>query len=63
VTPEQMEGLKGFMGKLATYAPEFRGGTPVDEAILVIRSTWEKISIESGFGGAFISHLGNKQWV
>ncbi|KAL8898084.1 MAG: hypothetical protein Q9207_006878 [Kuettlingeria erythrocarpa] len=63
VTPEQIQGLTGFMGKLATYAPHFKGATPVDEAIPVIRSTWEKASIDGGYGGAFVSHFGNKQWV
>ncbi|EXJ84272.1 hypothetical protein A1O3_04939 [Capronia epimyces CBS 606.96] len=62
-TPEQIQGLMKFMGKLATYAPHFKGPTPVDEAIRTIRSTWEKISIDGGYGGAFISHLGNKQWI
>jgi hypothetical protein len=52
-----------FMGKLSAYAPHFKGPTPVDEAISTIRSTWEKIGIDSGYGGAFISHLGNKQWL
>jgi hypothetical protein len=58
-----MEGLKGFMGRMAAYAPYFTGATPVHEAIPVIRSTWEKVSIDDGFGGSFISHFGNKQWV
>ncbi|KAI1632601.1 putative short chain dehydrogenase [Biscogniauxia mediterranea] len=62
-TPEQIQGLMGFMGKLSTYAPHFKGPTPVDEAIRNIRSTWEKASIETGYGGAFVSHLGNKQWL
>jgi len=53
----------GFMGKLSTYAPHFKGPTPVDEAIRNIRSTWEKASIDSGYGGAFISQFGNKQWL
>ncbi|KAK6088617.1 short-chain dehydrogenase [Seiridium cupressi] len=47
-TPEQIQGVMGFMGKLATYAPHFKGPTPVEEAIPIIRSTWEKASIESG---------------
>jgi hypothetical protein len=63
VTPEQMQGLAGFFGKLATYAPDFKGPVPVNEAIPVIRGAWEKASIESGHGGAFISHLGTKQWL
>jgi hypothetical protein len=53
----------GFMDKLSTYAPHFKGLSPVDEAIPQIRSTWEKASIDSGYGGAFISHFGNKQWL
>ncbi|MCJ1473925.1 hypothetical protein MMC13_002581 [Lambiella insularis] len=63
VTPEQIQGLMGFMGKLSTYAPHFKGATPVDEAIRTNMSTWEKISIDGGYGGAFISHFGNKQWL
>ena len=53
----------GFMGKLSTYAPDFKGPTPVEEAIRINRSTWEKVSIDGGYGGAFISHIGNKQWL
>ncbi|RYP17380.1 hypothetical protein DL765_004580 [Monosporascus sp. GIB2] len=63
VTPEQSRGLAGFMGKLSTYAPHFKGPTPVDEAIRTLRSTWEKASIDSGYGGAFVSQFGNKQWL
>ena len=51
------------MGKLTAYAPHFKGATPVDEAIRTIRATWEKISIDGGYGGAFISQFGDKQWV
>ena len=63
VIPEQVEGLTVFMGKLASYAPDFKGLVPVAEAIPTIRSAWERVSIETGHGGAFISHLGNKQWL
>jgi hypothetical protein len=52
-----------FMGKLLTYAPDFKGPTPVDEAVRTVRSTWEKVGIDNGHGGAFISHFGNKQWL
>ncbi|KAJ5569438.1 uncharacterized protein N7459_008868 [Penicillium hispanicum] len=62
-TPEQIQRLSGFMGKLSTYAPHFKGPIPVDEAIRTLRSTWEKVSIDSGYGGAFISQSGNKQWL
>jgi hypothetical protein len=55
--------LVGFIGKLSTYAPHFKGPMPVDEAVRINRSLWEKVSIDSGHGGAFVSHFGNKQWV
>jgi hypothetical protein len=62
-TPEQIQSLVGFMGKISTYAPDFKGASPVDKAIPAIRLTWEKASIDNGYGGAFISHFGNKQWI
>lgn len=62
-TPEEMEGLMGFAGKLVVYAPHFKGPISPEESVRHVRSTWEKASIEGGFGGAFVSHLGNKQWV
>ncbi|KAK3938299.1 hypothetical protein QBC46DRAFT_390633 [Diplogelasinospora grovesii] len=62
-TPEQVNGLMGFVGKLASYAPHFKGPITPEESVKAVRSVWEKASIEEGYGGAFISHLGNKQWV
>jgi hypothetical protein len=50
-------------GKISIYAPDFKGATPVEDAIPIIRSTWEKASIEDGYGGAFVSHHGTKQWL
>ncbi|PLN76086.1 putative short chain dehydrogenase [Aspergillus taichungensis] len=62
-TPEEAQGLASLMGNLVAYAPHFKGPITPEESVRHIRSTWEKASIEGGFGGAFISHLGNKQWV
>ncbi|RMJ23471.1 Short chain dehydrogenase [Aspergillus sp. HF37] len=62
-TPEEMEGLMGFAGKLVAYAPHFKGPITPEESVRHVRSTWEKASIDGGFGGSFVSHLGNKQWV
>ena len=55
--------MQGFVGKLIAYAPHFKGPISPEESVRHVRSTWEKASIESGFGGAFVSHFGNKQWV
>ncbi|RYP89997.1 hypothetical protein DL770_003900 [Monosporascus sp. CRB-9-2] len=62
-TPEQIQGMTAFMGKLTAYAPDFKGPVPVDEAVRNVRSVWGKASIDSGFGGAFVSHFGNNKWV
>ncbi|GAW17413.1 hypothetical protein ANO14919_068700 [Xylariales sp. No.14919] len=62
-TPEQMQGLMGFIGKLKIYAPDFKGPISTVESVQHIRSVMEKASIENGDGGAYVSHLGNKQWV
>jgi hypothetical protein len=66
VTPAQMEGAQKFMGTVMAYNPDFKGPTPVEEAVPKIIAAWEHASIEKGNGGAFISHLaheGNTLWV
>ncbi|CAG5188832.1 uncharacterized protein ALTATR162_LOCUS12041 [Alternaria atra] len=63
LTPDQMRGLTSFMGKISTYTPDFKDATPVEDAIPIIRSTWENASIANGYGGAFVSHHGTKQWI
>lgn len=51
------------MEKMTKYAPHFKGPVTPSEAVTVIRSTLEKVSIETGYAGAFVSHLGTKQWL
>lgn len=63
LTPEQLQGLSGFFAAIAKYAPDFKGPAKVDDAARVNIALWKKISIEDGYGGAFVSHFGNKQWV
>jgi hypothetical protein len=63
VTPEQLQAVSGFIAKLSEYATDFKGPVPVDQAIRQLRSIFDMVSIEGGYGGAFISHFGNKQWV
>lgn len=62
-TPEEMQGLGGFLGKLVSFAPHFKGPIPPEESVQKMREVWEKASIETGFGGAFVSHYGNKEWL
>lgn len=58
-----MEAMQAFASKMATYAPHFKGPMTVEEAVRINKALWEKVSIDAGYGGAFVSHFGNKQWV
>lgn len=63
VTPEQLAGLQGMIGKFMEYAPHFKGPAKPEDSIRDVRNVWENASIEKGNGGAYISHLGNKRWL
>ncbi|RYO93091.1 hypothetical protein DL766_000241 [Monosporascus sp. MC13-8B] len=57
-TPEEIQGLVGFMGKLSTYAPQFKGPVTPDESVRHFRSIWEKASIDSGCPGEAVVNSG-----
>nr|QJQ82475.1 PesJ [Pestalotiopsis humus] len=63
ITPEQGQSLMKFMGTVATVAPDFKGPAAPADAVRQVKETWEKASIETGFGGAFVSHHGDKNWI
>ncbi|KAK8127545.1 hypothetical protein PG984_008653 [Apiospora sp. TS-2023a] len=63
ITPEQGQSLMKFMGTVATYAPDFKGPSSPEDAVRQVKATWEKATIDSGFGGAFVSHHGDKNWI
>jgi hypothetical protein len=52
-----------FMRTVAAYAPDFRGPTSPEDAVRQVRAVWEKATIDGGFGGAFVSHHGDKNFV
>jgi hypothetical protein len=61
------EEVQQKMMKLATafqkYAPHFTGAITPEVSVKAVLSVIENASLEKGDGGAFISHLGNKQWL
>ncbi|GAP88220.1 putative short chain dehydrogenase [Rosellinia necatrix] len=61
-TPEQIQGLGGFFGALAQYAPDFKGPVSPEVAVKSIVQVWENATAEKD-GGKFVSHKGNKQWL
>ncbi|KAI1192841.1 NAD(P)-binding protein [Nemania serpens] len=63
LTERQIAGFGELVGKFQQYQPNFQGPVPTEVAIKDVIRTWESASIEKGDGGAFVSHLGNKQWL
>lgn len=60
---EQKEKAMAMFGKIKAYAPNFTGPVPTESAVKSVLDMVERVSIEGGYAGAFISHKGNKQWL
>lgn len=52
-----------MISRFVAYAPHFKGPMSAEESVKAVLGVAEKASVEGGYGGAFISHLGNKQWL
>ncbi|KAI0856236.1 NAD(P)-binding protein [Xylaria cubensis] len=63
LTQKQITEFGTLMGKFQQYQPNFKGPTTPELAVKDVIRTWENASIEKGDGGAFLSHLGSKQWL
>lgn len=63
VTEEKIPKAMALGGKFAGYAPHFKGRTMPEESIKDMLSVIDKAGVKDGYGGSFISHKGNKQWL
>ncbi|KAI1432413.1 NAD(P)-binding protein [Xylaria sp. CBS 124048] len=63
LTQHQIQEFGTLIGKFQKYQPNFKGPVKPEVAIKAVINTWENASIEKGHGGAFLSHLGSKQWL
>ncbi|KAI1735260.1 NAD(P)-binding protein [Xylaria scruposa] len=63
LTQKQIQEFGTLMGKFQQYQPNFKGPTTPELAVKDVIKTWENASLEKGDGGAFLSHLGSKQWL
>jgi NAD(P)-dependent dehydrogenase (short-subunit alcohol dehydrogenase family) len=61
--PEDVDKANILVGKFVEYAPHFQRPLTPEESVTAVLSVMNKASIANGDGGAFISHLGNKQWL
>jgi NAD(P)-dependent dehydrogenase (short-subunit alcohol dehydrogenase family) len=62
-TPEQQQKAGELLAKFKAYAPHFTGLATPEDAIRDVLATIHRATIEDGFGGAFLSHNGDKQWL
>ncbi|KAG8672129.1 hypothetical protein FPOAC2_05497 [Fusarium poae] len=63
VTEEELKGFAAMVSAFQVYAPHFTGPISPEESVKHVLSVVAKASIESGSGGSFVSHFGNKQWL
>lgn len=60
---EEKQALGALAAKFATYAPDFKRPLTPEESVKAVLSVVDKASVQDGYGGQFISHLGTKQWL
>lgn len=58
-----MQKMGALGAKFGRYAPNFTGRSTPEESVNAMLPLIKAASIEKGYGGSFISHLGNKQWL
>jgi NAD(P)-dependent dehydrogenase (short-subunit alcohol dehydrogenase family) len=60
---EDADKVAVLVQKFVEYAPHFKAPLTPEESVTAVLSVMNNASIENGDGGAFISHLGTKQWL
>ncbi|KAH8893324.1 NAD(P)-binding protein [Thozetella sp. PMI_491] len=60
---EELVHLMDQGKKFMEYAPHFTGEVTVESSVKDVLSVLNEKSLAGGDGGAFYSHLGNKQWL
>lgn len=63
VSEKELPGFAATVAKFQAYAPHFKEQLTTEQSVKAMVSVFEKASVENGDGGAFISHLGSKQWI
>ncbi|OAA80550.1 NAD(P)-binding domain protein [Akanthomyces lecanii RCEF 1005] len=62
-TEEEKRETAAMGAAFAKYAPHFTGPDTPEASVKNVLRVISTASVETGHGGAFISHLGNKQWL
>lgn len=62
LTEKEIEGGKAMGERFKEYAPDFRGPISPAESVAFQMKVIERATVEE-FGGGFVSHFGNQQWL
>jgi len=63
LTPHQEKQAAVLMEKFMKAAPHFKGESPPEEAVKAILDVTYKYGLETGHGGAFVSHHGDNNYI
>ncbi|KAI8945237.1 NAD(P)-binding protein [Xylaria longipes] len=64
ITEEQTKAVMGQLAAFMVYSPRFKGPATPAESVEKILVQINKASLEAGYGGEFISHLGKgEKWL
>lgn len=59
---EAAAGFAAMARRFADYAPHFKGPITSEESVRMVVDVIERATVET-FGGGFVSHFGDKQWL
>ncbi|GIZ44679.1 hypothetical protein CKM354_000787000 [Cercospora kikuchii] len=62
LTEEQKKVIGGMMAQFAEVAPHWKGPITAEESVTKQLEVIQRATVEE-FGGAFVSHYGNQQWL
>lgn len=60
---EEIQKAMAMGAKFMQYAPHFTGPAQPEDSVRDMLKVIENVSLANGDAGAFISHLGTKQWL
>ena len=62
MTEQQLQGAQAMGAMFQDYAPDFKGPITTEESVKMCLKVIDGATVQT-YGGAFVSHLGNKQWL
>jgi NAD(P)-dependent dehydrogenase (short-subunit alcohol dehydrogenase family) len=61
-TEEEINGRRAMGAKFKEYAPHFKGPITLEDSVRMQLEVIDKATVQT-YGGEFVSHFGNKQWL